>query len=201
MDLDVLRQSRFFIKLRSYLIEHPDVKTLLRRIRLLWHHIHSKKLDYVNAKRAVSLLEHVKFFSDSPNQQRVRLAKAEVTNAENFLSDVQHSLRQVIQRLVKEQLQRDPDFLPISLIDKMNSAASLTRKSEINDSETNRRSHSFLRERSKAETFEDLKQMITSSHGPIPSSGILISALFQSLKSPRHGFYSKMQHHPLSITL
>ncbi|MHA1861957.1 MAG: hypothetical protein ACTSVM_06685 [Candidatus Ranarchaeia archaeon] len=187
-DMDVLRQTRYFLKLQSHLLRHPEIKQLLCRLRLLNHHIHSKKTAYDEAKRAVSLLDRIKVFSNSDSRTELKLAKAAMRKAEERLSIVHQELHRRISRLVSEQLHRNPDFYPIILKQKLLSVMNL-KKQWFGNNKKDPGQHNFSGEaqRSPSEMIlaaNDVKQMIERRHGPTPLESELVSALYHMFLSP-----------------
>ena len=168
--MDMLRQSRYFMKLRTTLLRHPEVKLLICRIRLLHHRIHSKESTYTQAKRAVSLLDRVKMFSNSPNQENQQLAKAAVMKAQQNLSMVHQKLRRLLKRLVRNHLLSDPDFHPVYLVD------SLCGPSSDPTQQTNSNLPQIQN--------EELRRLIELRHGPTPSSNQLVDALYHTFSDP-----------------
>ena len=192
MKTDVLRQSRYFTKLLNYLMEHPDVKPLLCRIRLLWYHIHSKKSTFEETKRVMRLHENHHLFSDSLHQQRVKLAHVAVKDAENILSNVQSSLQSIIGKLVRDRLQHDPDYHPISLIDKFASVTTLQHQKKFRL----KKPHKL---RPQSNPLEKIRRIIELQHGPTPTSERLVTALYQSLKVPKIFTTSNNLYSPFTI--
>lgn len=155
-------------------MEHPDVKTHLCRIRLLGYHIQSRQMSIDESFRAKHFNANNRQFMDSRHKQRVELAQNAVKDAETILSNVQSSLQMLIQQLVSERVRRDPEYHPISLIDKFTSVASLQRQ---------RKPFRKPRER-QPRPFDDIREIIESKHGPTPTSDRLVYELYHSLKTP-----------------